>query len=219
MIDLLGSARTSIVIALAGATVASPFVVKNDALAKITGRDAKPAPVMEEVVAGGYTYQMPGAWGRLGAESAQASAGEQSGTVVAGVCPGGDTGSACKDDVQITFVAYDGTRGKLPLASTFEQSLDSALPKRMKGFRKLTSGTGPSADGSTWLRYEFTIGAGPKQRRELLGAFRHSDGSGVVAVAVGPRAALQKHHKSILTFLATAEEVLEEDDDAAAAAH
>jgi hypothetical protein len=196
------------VVALAGATLASPFIVKDNALAKLAGRDSKAAPAMEQVVAGGFQYAMPASWGQIGAESAEANADDQAtGTVVGGVCPGGSAGATCDGDVQITFVAYNGEHGKLPLPTTFEETLDGALPKRVAGFHKVDSATAPSADGTTWLRYEFTLGTAAARRHEVLGEFRHSDGSGVVAVAVGPRAAIQRHRDGIVEFLASAEDV------------
>ncbi|MBC7460127.1 MAG: hypothetical protein H7287_02060, partial [Thermoleophilia bacterium] len=51
-------------------------------------------------------------------------------------------------------------------------------------------------------------------RREVLGAFRHTDGSGVIAVATGPDAALTKQKAAIGAFLLGA---TEDDPEAAPA--
>ena len=126
--------------------------------------------------------------------------GPQAGTVVSGVCPGGMQGAECADDVQLTFVAYDGKHGELPLVSSFEEQLDTTLPKHFPGFRKVDASTQPAADGTRWLRYEFTAGA----KREVLGVFRGSDGSGVVAVVVGPAKAVEHHAKELDAFLSGA---------------
>lgn len=163
------------------------------------------APPSEHVVAGGYDFVKPHAWGQLGAEAAAGDAdAEAAGTIVAAVCPAGDDGVRCKGGVQVTFVAYDGKHGKLPLVSTFGDELARALPKAFPGYKPVKSGMLPSADGTRYLRHEFVAGAGVKARREVIGAFRHTDGSGVVVVAAGRPADMKPHVKAIDELLASA---------------
>ena len=83
-------------------------------------------------------------------------------------------------------------------------------------FRKIASATGPSSDGTTWLRYEFTAGRAGAVKRELLGTLRHADGSGVVAVVTGPPAAMLKYRKPVIEFLASGASVADDEESAEA---
>lgn len=213
VLNLFGSIRSAAVVALAGATFAAPVVVKGDALAQLAGSSGPAAPATEQVVAGGFAFAKPEAWGRMGAGAAEAAAGDQAGTVVSGLCPAGGDGVACKGGVQLTFVAYDGVRGKLPLVTSFEEQLDAKLGKRMRGFRKVGAAARAASDGTRWLRYEFDA----RGKREVLGVFRRTDGSGVVVVVVGSPAALERHGRAVDSFLAGAAELAPEASSGGAA--
>ena len=202
-------------VALVGASFASPIIAKSDAFAQVghrlSGGSAAQHEAHETLSAGGYTYAMPTRWGRLGAGSItdgeQGSAAEPAGTVVSAVCPGGAAGATCKDGVQVTFVSYRGGKGhELPIVSSIEDAFDAQFATQLSAFHKVAATPQAAADGSRWLRYQFTYGAKGGARSEMLGAYRHEDGSGVVVVAVGPKAAMQAHEQAIGEFLAGAVE-------------
>jgi len=215
--DIIGTIRTTAVIAVATASFTSPILVKSDALAGIShklGRDTgAQVEQTEELVAGGYAFQAPDKWGKLGVGSARSSGDskESLGTVVSGLCPGGSTGAACEDGVQLTFIAYGraGTKG-LPALTAFEKQLDTELAHTFKGFTKGEADMHPSADGSRWLRYEFSYQTAKGRNHQTVGVFRHVDGRGVVVVATGPEAALVKRDAAIEKFLASARELTDE---------
>jgi hypothetical protein len=206
--------KMTAVVALAGASFASPIIAKSDAFAQVghrlSGGDAKHQVARETIAAGGFSYEMPATWGRLGAGSVagdEGDAAEAAGTIVSAVCPGGSAGATCKDGVQVTFVSYRGGKGhELPLVSSIEDSFDAQFATQLPGFKKVSSAPQAAADGTRWLRYEFNYGSKAGMRSEVLGAFRHGDGSGVIAVAVGPQAAMAQHSKAIGAFLAGAVE-------------
>lgn len=225
-IDLLGTGRIAAVAALAGASFASPVVLKGDALASVTkhlggGAAAKVAEPTEELSAGGFGFALPESWERLGSTAATSQSdrgADQAGTVITAVCPGTSTGSRCTDGVQVTFIVYRGGTGhELPLVTEFDNQLSAQLPKRLAGFKRISSEPTPAADGTRWLRYEFGYTAAGAAKHEVLGAYRHADGSGVVAVATGPSKAYTVHAAEISSFLAGAHEV-ETSSDAAGTA-
>ncbi|MCW2973659.1 MAG: hypothetical protein JWN72_1932 [Thermoleophilia bacterium] len=208
--DVFGSMKMTAVAALVGVTFASPIALKSDAFASVGHRlagDKGHQVEVETVSAGGFTYDMPTTWGRLGASSVGAGNQDGAGTIVAAVCPSGDSGSACTGDVQVSFVNYRGGAGhELPLVSSIEDTFDAEFKVKLPGFTKVEASPKSAADGTRWLRYEFTYQSKGGLRREVLGAFRHTDGSGVIAVATGPDAALRKQASAIDRFLLGATE-------------
>jgi hypothetical protein len=215
-IDFTGSARATALVVLVTASFSSPIIVKGDALSSVSNRlggGAASQPAPEQLVAGGYSYAKPAAWGRLGATASSDAPSRDAqdsdiGTVVGGVCPGGSAGGSCIDDVQVTFVAYSGkSEDELPAITSLEEELDTKLAAAFSSFGKSSVESRPMADGSRWLRYEFTFKRDGVLQREVLGAFRHVDGSGVIAVAAGPDAAFGTRVKAIDAFLASAHEV------------
>lgn len=182
------------------------MVVKSDAFANASARftgGGEQAEAVEALVAGGVEFALPQAWGRLGATAAKGDAQERLGTVVSGLCPGGSEGSACVDGTQLTFIAYSGEDGReLPLLTEFEDQLDAKLAKRFPGFSKGDAAVKPAADGTRWLDYGFSWRSGREQVTQRFAAYRHADGSGVVAMITG--AELEQHAAAIDDFLASA---------------
>jgi hypothetical protein len=208
-VDFLASVRATAVVALVTASFSSPMLVKSDAFAnasaRITGKggSAQEQP-REEIVAGGVAFGMPSSWGRLGASSASDDAGaERIGTVVSGLCPGGSAGATCTDGVQLTFVAYSGRDNhELPTLDEFEEQLDAKLAKQFDEFAKGEAHQRAGTDGTRYLDYRFSYQVKGVTHSQRFAAFRHEDGSGVVALASGAR--LERHDKAIDGFLATA---------------
>jgi hypothetical protein len=205
--------RATAVVALVTASFSSPMLVKSDAFhaasARITGKGAsahaKPA---EQLVAGGMAFTMPKKWDRLGSGAAGDSHASSThiGTVVSGVCPGGSDGAKCADGVQLTFLAYSGRDGhELPNLDTFQRELDAKLATQFHGFDKGPVSERSGSDGTKFLDYGFSYQLGPARHRQRFAAFRHADGSGVVAIASGED--IEQHAKDIDRFLASASDV------------
>ncbi|MCW2961498.1 MAG: hypothetical protein JWM90_1885, partial [Thermoleophilia bacterium] len=64
-----------------------------------------------------------------------------------------------------------------------------------------------SADGSRWLGYEFVHAASGAPQQQVVAAYRHGDGSGVIAVASGPAQEVAKQREAINGFFASAQEL------------
>jgi hypothetical protein len=160
----------------------------------------------EQVLAGGVEFTKPASWGALGASASESAVGEKSiGTVVAGLCPGGSEGATCTDGTRLTFVAYSGEDGhELPLLSRFQDQLDHQLAAEFRNFTAGEAKSLPGADGIRYLDYSFSWGAAGAEQHQRIAAYRHSDGSGVVVMAAGPK--LQAHDKAIDAFFASAHE-------------
>lgn len=205
-LDLLASARSTALIALATVAVASPVVVKGDVVDGVGDRLRGPkVEHTDTLVAGNVEFAVPEDWGQLGATGAQAKNSKRIGTVVTAVCPAGGEGSRCKDDVQLTFVAYSGRKGhELPILSTFEAQLDDRLADAFNGFRKGQAEMRPGADGLRYLDYPFAWRTKGGMSRQRYAAYRNNDGSGVVVIAAGT--GIVKHSKAISEFLATGHE-------------
>jgi hypothetical protein len=212
-LDLFASARATAVVALVTASFTSPILVKSDAFAsasaRITGKAAAHEVPSEQLVAGGVSVAMPQDWGRLGSSAAEdEAAGQHIGTVVSGLCPGGSEGATCADGVQLTFLAYSGRDGhELPKLGDFQAQLDAKLAKQFRGFKKGPVDERSGSDATRYLDYGFSYSVGGKQRSQRFAAYRHGDGSGVVAIASGEE--LANHAKSIDRFLASASETRE----------
>lgn len=198
--DVLASVRSTALVAIVSASFASPILVKADAFAG-SGDGAKPVPT-ETLVAGGVEFALPESWGRLGASAAAGSGeAERIGTVVSGICPGGSAGATCVDGVQITFVAYSGKQGhELPKLADFEAQLKAQLAREFRGYRVVDSATRTSDAGVRWLDHQFTWASGDTRVTQRFAAYRHDDGSGVVATITGASA---DHAKAIDAFLAS----------------
>lgn len=217
-IDLFGSIRSTALVALVSASFASPILVKSDAVANV-GAHLKlgggPASGQgEQLVAGGFGYEMPASWGRLGGgavESPRDTTTKQVGAVVNSLCPGGSHGSSCEGGVQVTFIAYDGKKAaSLPMLTSLERQFDARFAKEFRGFAKGKVELKPSADGSRWLGYEFVHTASGAPQQQVVAAYRHGDGSGVVAVASGPAKEVAKQREEINAFFASAQELAAE---------
>lgn len=206
--DLFASAKTTAIAALVSASFASPIVAKSDIVTSAFGGGR---PQVEQVVAGGVAFAMPEAWDRLGATSTAtdgraAAERDRIGTVVSGLCPGGSAGATCRDGVQVTFITYSGARDhELPLLTKLERQLDAQLGRKYRGFAKVEAKQRPGADGIRYIDYRFTHGVGGARREERLAAFRHDDGSGVIALASG--AGLATHDAAISRFLESSHEL------------
>ncbi|MCW2927969.1 MAG: hypothetical protein JWM86_1937 [Thermoleophilia bacterium] len=200
--DLFASAKTTAIAALVSASFASPIVAKSDVVSSAFGGSG---PRAEQVVAGGVAFSMPKAWGRLGSSATThdgdaAAEGDRIGTVVSGLCPGGSAGATCRDGVQLTFITYSGAKQhELPLLSKLERQLDTQLADKYAVFEKLEAKQRPGLDGIRYLDYAFTYHVGTAVRHERIAAFRHSDGSGVIALSTG--AELGAHDAAISRFL------------------
>lgn len=207
--DLPVSIRATVAIAAASATLASPVAMKSEAFARIGDRLGGEAPAqVQQLSAGGYAFGLPTAWSRLGAAAAEAGSADSAGTVIAGACPGGSTGARCADGVQVTFISYDGSAGhRLPKYDLLRGQLDRELASRFRGYRRLAATTKTGAGGMRWLRYEFSFRQGGLVRHEVLAAYRRADGSGVLAVAVGPHAGLRDSREAVDEVLSSARDV------------
>jgi hypothetical protein len=219
-LNLFGSVRATALVALVGASFASPILVKSDALAsvgKTFGGGAKPAEVVEELVAGGFAYEMPTDWGKLGASATTAahdatSTSHDSGAVVSAVCPAGSTGAACKEGVRITFITYKAAgeeEARLPVLTSLERVFDERFRAEFATFTKGEAQLRPSADATQWLRYDFSHKVGGAVQQQVVAAYRGDDGASVIAVAAGPTKAMAKHGAEIDRFLGSAHELAE----------
>lgn len=212
MLDVLASVRSTALIALVTASFSSPILVQTDAFAsasaRLSGKTVTKSEPTEALVAGGVEFAMPQSWGRLGAGAASgADPKEHIGTVVSGLCPGGSAGATCKDGVQVTFIAYSGTKGhELPKLGAFGKDLDAKLTSQFPGFEKGKSG-GRKGAGMRWLDYQFSWRSGSTAVQQRFAAYRHGDGSGVVAMVSGARDA--EHAKAIGAFLNSATPALD----------
>ncbi len=215
-IDLLASARATALVTLVAASFSSPILLKSDTAAKLADRlpgkggahEVHLAAPPEELIAGGVQFELPAAWGRLGASAAAAeqdAAAKRLSSVVSGVCPGGSSGGDCKGDVKVTFLAYTGSgASSLPQLAAFEGRLDDELPSKYRGFEKVDAKMRPGADGIRYLDYTFTWKSDHGRSTQRLAAYRHDDGSGVVALVNGGGAG--KHAKAIDAFLLSGHE-------------
>ncbi|MCW2956820.1 MAG: hypothetical protein JWO69_1689 [Thermoleophilia bacterium] len=228
-LNLFGSVRATALVALVGASFASPILVKSDALAsvgKTLGGDAKAAEVVEELVAGGFAFAMPADWGKLGASATTAphdtNSSPDAGAVVSAVCPAGSTGAACKDGVRITFITYKGHHAEegaepghgaeaegLPVLTSLEEVFDARFRGEFSTFTKGEVKLLPSADGTQWLRYGFSHKVEGAVQQQVVAAYRSDDGGSVIAVATGPTKAMTKHGGEIDRFLGSAHELVE----------
>lgn len=191
-LDALISMRSAAVAVVAAASVASPFVVKSDALG--SGSHASPAP--PSLVHGGIEFQMPRGWLRLprvghGKGSAThdrqqpAKRSASLGAVSGAVCPR-SSGTQCADGMRVAFVTYPGGgSASLPALEVFERQLDEQLPGKYVGFRRVGAAILPGADGMQYLSYTYVRRIGHTLQQQRLAAYRLAGGSGVVAVASG----------------------------------
>jgi hypothetical protein len=201
-LDLFGTIKMTAVAAIAGVTFASPIALKSDALAQIGHRlngDNGHQVATETISAGGFTFDMPSSWGRVsGTSLASDSNSAAAGTMLSA----GSAGASCKQDVQVSFIGYRGGTGhKLPLGSSISDTFSKELKVRLPGFKLVSTAPAATANGTRWQRYEFTYTTKTGPHREVLGAYRHSDGSGVVVVATGPDKQLAPHEQAIGDFL------------------
>lgn len=204
----------TLVVAVASASFASPVLLKGDALGAVGSRLGVRAGSAQELVVGGVAFSVPGAWEELPASAVEPDRGDASseaavtiGSVVSGLCPGGRTATGCADGVQLTFIAYEGGKaGSLPSLVEFEEQLGAQLPHRLAGFRPGDAEMRSGADGTRWLRYSFSWREGSVVHTQVVGAYRNANGTGAVAVATGPAAALAQRTKAIDTFLASGHE-------------
>jgi hypothetical protein len=205
-LDVLASARTTALVALVTASFGTPIVAKSDALASIGGggRDAVPT---EPIVAGGVQFALPLSWEQLAPSAASGDAPDKIGTVVSGICPGGSAGATCEDGVQLTFIAYTGEKGhELPGLGTFSSQLDAKLAREFPGFRRTAAKEHGAGDGLRWLDYQFTWRSKGKDVSQRFAAYRHKDGSGVVAMVAGDGS---DHAKALDAFLGSARSLVD----------
>lgn len=212
-LDVLASVRSTALVALVTASFSSPILVKSDTFANASARlsgGAEQAEPTEQLVAGGVQFAMPQSWGRLGASAASGRGShERVGTVVSGLCPGGSQGATCTDGVQVTFIAYSGEKGrKLPELEQFAAQLDAKLAREFPGFAKLESKERGGKHGVHWLDYGFSWRSGKATVHQRFAAYRHDDGSGVIAAVAGAQHA--DHVKALDAFLASAVPVVDE---------
>lgn len=205
-LDVLASARSTALIALVTASFSTPIVAKSDALASIGGGGREPVAT-EPLVAGGVEFDLPQAWGRLAPSAASSQADDRIGTVVSGLCPGGSAGAACEDGTQVTFIAYSGEQGhELPKLDAFAAQLDGKLAREFKGFRKVSAKQHAAKDGLHWLDYRFTWRSNGTDVEQRFAAYRHDDGSGVVAMVATDGA---DHAKALDNFLGSARSLID----------
>ncbi|MCW2949213.1 MAG: hypothetical protein JWN41_226 [Thermoleophilia bacterium] len=206
-------------IALAGATFVSPIALKSDAFAQVGKRlsgEHHARIATEAIAAGGFSYDMPSAWGRLGGSTSTDTHGNAAGVLVSAVCPAGDTGTACRGGVQVSFISYRGGKGhELPVMSAMVDTFNREFRATLRGFRLVKAAPAVAADGRRWQRYEFTYATRRGVHRQVLGGFRHADGSGVIVAASGPTAAVAGHERVIDGLLASATESTPGDATAA----
>jgi hypothetical protein len=221
-IDLFASARATALVTLVAASFSSPILLKSDAAAafadRLPGRDGghavKPVEPPQDLIAGGVQFELPAEWGRLGASAASAdqdAGADRISSVVSGVCPGGSTGGDCKGDSKVTFLAYTGKgSSSLPQLATLEGRLDDQLAASYRGFRKGEAKMRPGADGIRYLDYTFTWARAGKRHDQRLAAYRHADGSGVVALVSG--SSTGEHAEGVDEFLASAHDPISAAD-------
>lgn len=208
---LLAPVRAMLTVSLVGASFTSAAVVGDRGLPPLPAVFDRSAPeAVQHVAAGGFSLSAPDAWERMSTVELASDARARRGAaaeVVGGICPGGRAGSGCRGGVAVTFVSYPGGRqASLPPLAALERRFDRSLAGRLPGFRKLDAKIDSTAPGDRWVRYSYDLGRGRSAQRQVLGAFRHQDGSGLVVVATGPALGMRRHGPAILRFLRTGTE-------------
>lgn len=178
------------VIVLASASFASPILIKSDAFGTVLGSPAAAADGGEAIAAGGMEFTMPTSWRRLATSSASTDRSSGRGTIVAAICPRGGSAAGCAKDVQVTLIAFSGKPGhELPELGHLQDQLRRDLAKEFTGIRSVEVHGGHIAGGVDALDYDFTHGPMAHGMGQRIAAYRHADGSGVIALITGTEGA------------------------------
>lgn len=152
------------------------------------------------VKAGGFTFDYSRAWRQMPSDRLPAKEVKSvEGAVVAGLCPRGSQPGTCEDGLDVTYMLFQEAQA-FPNPASLEPQFDASFAKRFDGFEKIEGAVVAAADGTRYLRYEFTFDDDGVTKREIVAAYR-ADAQGVLVIAAGEATEFAEHRASIVRML------------------